>query len=176
MNKKFVLRVVLIICIFTACVSNKDVKVTVGSDNESDFEVKLIDNGKAIEIIEYNGSDLQVNIPSKIQGLPVTIIGYGAFAVKNITNIIIPDSVTFIKDKAFYMNSLLTSVTIGNSVKHIGDKAFQYSQLTSITIGTNVTFGDFAFENGFEEIYNSNGKQAGTYIGNSLYGGEWKKQ
>ena len=50
-----------------------------------------------------------------------------------ITNLVIPDEVTRIKDYAFYYCSGLTSVTIPNSVTSIGESAFYYcSGLTDI--------------------------------------------
>ncbi len=57
-----------------------------------------------------------------------------------ITNLIIPNSVTSIGDRAFYYCSGLTSITIPNSVTSIGDYAFSScSGLTSITIPNSVT-------------------------------------
>ena len=57
-----------------------------------------------------------------------------------ITNLIIPNSVTSIGDYAFSGCAGLTSITIPNSVTSIGDYAFQYcSGLTSITIPNSVT-------------------------------------
>ena len=41
-----------------------------------------------------------------------------------LTSVIIPDSVTYIGERAFYNCSGLTSVTIGGSVTSIGDCAF----------------------------------------------------
>ena len=64
-----------------------------------------------------------------------------------ITNLIIPNSVTSIGNYAFYKCSGLTSVTIPNSVTSIGNDAFEYcSGLTSVTIGNSVTsIGNYAF-------------------------------
>jgi hypothetical protein len=57
-----------------------------------------------------------------------------------ITNLIIPNSVTSIGNYAFYDCKGLTSVTIPNSVTSIGWEAFyDCSGLTSVTIGSGVT-------------------------------------
>jgi len=57
-----------------------------------------------------------------------------------ITNLIIPNSVTSIGNYAFYNCSGLTSVTIPNSVTSIGRSAFENcSGLTSVTIPNSVT-------------------------------------
>ena len=64
-----------------------------------------------------------------------------------ITNLIIPNSVTSIGEYAFFNCSGLTSVTIPNSVTSIGYYAFRdCSGLTSITIPNSVTsIGEYAF-------------------------------
>ena len=68
---------------------------------------------------------------------------------EEITDVVIPDSVTSILDYAFYHCSSLTSVTIGNSVASIGERAFyNCSTLTSVTIGNSVaSIGERAFYN-----------------------------
>jgi len=64
-----------------------------------------------------------------------------------ITNLVIPNSVTNINDFAFYDCDGLMSVTIPNSVTSIGEKSFNScSGLTSVSIPNSVTtIGNYAF-------------------------------
>ncbi len=66
---------------------------------------------------------------------------------KEVTDLVIPNSITSINDYAFYGCTGLTSVTILNSVTSIGIGAFvDCSGLTSITIPNSVTsIGSYAF-------------------------------
>ena len=108
-----------------------------------------------ITITDYDAScGKDVVIPKTINDLTVTIIGNGvwnngnlekSFANKNLTSVVIPDSVTTIGENAFDSNQL-TSVTIPDSVTTIGNSAFDSNQLTSVFIPDSVTtIGDYAF-------------------------------
>jgi hypothetical protein len=115
----------------------------------------------------------------------VTYIANGAFNgdfhANNLSSVTIGNGVTYIGVAAFRSNEL-TSVTIPDSVTYIGgginysifDGAFSSNKLTSITIGNSVTiesgFPYGAFPSAFEDIYNTNGRTAGTYILNNY---EW---
>ena len=68
---------------------------------------------------------------------------------KEVTDLVIPDSVTSIGNYAFYGCSSLASVTIPDSVTSIGKWAFrECSSLASVTIGNGVTsIGQEAFYN-----------------------------
>ena len=87
-----------------------------------------------------------------------------------ITNLIIPNSVTSIGERAFVGCSGLTSVTIPNSVTSIGSSAFSYcSGLTSVTIPNSVTsIGNYAF-NGCHGLTSVTIPNSVTSIGSSAF-------
>lgn len=92
-------------------------------------------------IKKYNGNDAVVNIPSEINGTPVTTIGNAAFRDSSVTSVTIPASVTEIGSNAFAGCTNLTSVTYG------GD----WSKLTiqsgnpAVEDAVNAQLFDFAF-------------------------------
>jgi len=100
-----------------------------------------------ITITAYTGSGGAVTIPSTINGLPVTTIGYQAFnGNTNITSLIIPDSITSLESALYEGGPFascvnLISVTLPKGINNIGVAMFYgcYS-LTSITMGTNPGF------------------------------------
>ena len=93
-------------------------------------------------------SDEDTEITNLIIPNSVTSIGdYAFYGCSGLTSVTIPNSVTSIGDYAFYGCSGLTSVTIPNSVTSIGNCAFSgCSGLTSVTIPNSVTsIGNYAF-------------------------------
>ena len=80
---------------------------------------------------------LDVVIPSTIEGVDVTGIGFMAFYQSKITSVVIPYGVTSINDRAFHLAEI-TSVTIPNSVISIGEFAFYLTDLNSVTIPNSV--------------------------------------
>ena len=104
-------------------------------------------NGK-LSVSKYVSADTNYDIPSVVDGLPVTNIGKKAFwTCYGLTSITIPNSVTSIGDQAFYGCSGLSSVIIGSGVTTIGAQVFQNCRgLVSITIPNSVTsIGVLAF-------------------------------
>jgi hypothetical protein len=98
-----------------------------------------VNNNGTLTITGFGGWG-NVTIPDTIHGLKVTAIGDSAFSgANNLTNVIIPDSVTSIGDAAFQRTSL-ANVFIPDSVTNIGEFAFaNCNNLTSVTIPKGVT-------------------------------------
>ena len=98
----------------------------------------------------WNTTSTAYYIPSSLRSITVTggNILYGAFSrCSMLTSVTIGNSVTSIGSDAFYGCAGLTSVTIPNSVTSIGSYAFEdCTGLTSVTIGNSVeSIGDYAF-------------------------------
>ncbi|MCK9316512.1 MAG: leucine-rich repeat protein [Verrucomicrobia bacterium] len=118
-------------------------------DPDSDFKYTL--NGGVATITGYLGTNANVAIPNIIEGCLVSSIGANAFYNHglNLESITIPDTVTYIGARAFYMCQNLRSVVIGNGVTSIEMGAFLIcTSLTSIVIPKNVnSIGLSAFVN-----------------------------
>lgn len=131
----------------------------VGSNNEVSNEGgglsymydKKNDGYVVCGIGQYDQPDIV--IPKYYKGKPVVAIGANAFSTgfgsqsSLITSISIPDTVTSIGDSAFVGCTGLTSIVIPDSVTSIGDLAFSScAGLTSIVIPDSVTsIGDSVF-------------------------------
>jgi hypothetical protein len=126
-------------------------------------------NNNAITITGHLGAGIAWTVPASINGYPVTTIGDYAFADGTLTNISIPNSVTYIGNHAFHGCSSLTrvvlptnltgigqyaffdslpgaNVSIPNSMTSIGEYAFSYCRMSSVSIPNSVTnIADFAF-------------------------------
>ena len=142
-------------------------------ENISNYKYQNNHSNNGVVITKYIGSSNVANIPSKINGLPVTSIGKSAFSVcKSLISVTIPNSVTYIDDNAFEFCRNLTSVTIPNSVTIIGEEVFSYcTSLTSVTIPDSVTYID---DNAFEFCSNLTSvtiPNSVKYIRNYTFGG-----
>ena len=114
---------------------------------EDGLKYVVEDNGTAdtsddtIEITGYTGEIVEIEIPSEIDGVPVTSVGICAFeGCTSLTSIELPDSVTIIGGNAFDGCTNLTSITIPDSVISIESGAFRgCSSLTSIELPDSIT-------------------------------------
>jgi len=150
-----------------AFANNQLVSVTIGNNVETiggeafqQNQLNSVTIGNSVKTIgmgafSYNQL-INIDIPDSVE-----TIWDNAFSNNRLTSVIIPNNVTIIFDAAFSDNQL-TSVIIGNRVEIIDQGAFYNNQLTNIIIGADV-FCNSAFDMGFENYYEANGKLAGTY-------------
>jgi hypothetical protein len=84
----------------------------------SGFEIKGFNKPLASRLV----------IPSEINGVPVVSIAADAFSGCNIEELVIPDTVVNIGDRAFCNCPALWSIRLGSKVAMIGEKAFFNTQ------------------------------------------------
>lgn len=122
-----------------------------------------LDMGESAAILDYNGSEEHVNVPSAIDGKKVTMLvhpySYGAvfnglndlksaeipegveeigsytfFNCTSLSEVKLPSTLTTVADNAFYGCGMLSELDIPESVSHIGDEAFAECGLKSAAI------------------------------------------
>jgi hypothetical protein len=107
-------------------------------------------------LTKYNGSSERIRVPAEIEGIPVKALSYegyyssyGVYYAKDITQVLIPEGITYIGSGAFN-NNKLTSVAIPATVTYIGEEAFlnltDGGQIASLTLNAGLLYiGDSAF-------------------------------
>lgn len=147
MNQRFTYLIIAIISVlsFSSCSPESEVLPLSISENGL-YYVLLADNTYRVEGIQSN-KQTHLEIPSSINGIPVSIIGKYAFQNWDIESVSIPNSIVSIGDYAFQYCEKLTSVSVPSSVKSIGSYAFSYcSALSNITLSEGLKFiGEASF-------------------------------
>lgn len=170
---KKIISVILVIAtvavLFASCAVNKENVIVSGNYTY----VALEDN--TAKITKYNGSEnlLELEIPSSIDDMTVTVIGSEAFSgVQTIGAVTLPDTITVIEENAFkgssitraYMHkcSALTEIkafafsecpnlvqaTLPRSLETIGERAFHYCGKLKVVnfSGDTANIHEFAFD------------------------------
>ena len=120
---------------------NEDVYTDEESGDKFTYDVN--DDGK-YEIISFsskNNTPHKIEIPAKIDNVEVSGIAASAFKANNqITEVVIPDSVTYIGDLAFWNCEYLTTVSIPDSVEEMGACVFNNcSSLKTVKLSASLT-------------------------------------
>ncbi len=144
-----------------------------GTITNADKEITYADIPKSIDGVEitsignYAFYDCK-NLTNIVIPDSVSNIGNSAFAGCNLTNILIPNSISYISNSAFY-NCNFTNIVIPNSISVIGNSAFEGCNITNIDIPNNVTtIGSYAFSN-CKELTDISLPNSVTTIGDSAF-------
>ena len=115
--------------------------------------------------------DTELIIPATHEGLPVKRIGDRAFKDTNITNVVLPNSITFIGSFAFSDCSELVSINLPEGLQSIAFAAFQSTALKNIIIPASLSILEVgAFERCFdlESVRFANGSFISTIETNTF--------
>ena len=119
----------------------------------SDFDIDSVEitgisctNGfwvKGNVLVRYIGNEKNIVVPDGVE-----IIGDYAFANTRIESVVLPESVTQIKERAFYRTECLKSVVFSENLEEIGEYAFCESAISSVELPDSLkSIGSFAFQN-----------------------------
>lgn len=119
-----------------SCSSLTEINVDSENPNYSSLDGVLFNKDKTV-LLQYacGKADDVYTVPGGVDG-----IGYRAFYYSNLTNIILPDTVTHIDDGAFSSCRSLTNIEIPDSVTSVGSGVFYYCEaLTDVNIPDSIT-------------------------------------
>ncbi|MBQ9031524.1 MAG: leucine-rich repeat domain-containing protein [Parasporobacterium sp.] len=112
---------------------------------ESSDYTYWINQDETITIAEYLGEDLTVEIPSEIDGYPVSAIGEQAFSYKKMESLLIPEEVRTIASRAFEYCTVTESLILPAGVS-LDYNAFGYAKLpVTVTIPEDAVLGEGSF-------------------------------
>ena len=164
-----------------------------------DFEVDglgftIVSTDNHTVSVSENKLSGEVYVPEKVEykGVTYTVSTieneafseYLNFSTTGVTRVYLPNTITAIGDKAFYLCSKLGEINLPESVSSIGESAFAGCGISSISIPTSIkTVGKYAFTNcdnlktvyynaidaNFSsEIFSSSANIAEVFIGNEV--------
>ena len=109
-------------------------------------------DGDHVVLKKYMGASSSVTPPARIDGLPVTTIGWGCFSGNDrLTKAVIPEGVARIEDHAFTNCTSLTDITFPSTLKTLSTKVF-------VNCGANATTPFyFVLPDDMEDLVGRNG-------------------
>lgn len=139
--KNKILSLSIMVCMMMGLLSANVITASAYGETQYGYLYYTESNGK-ITITDCDRNTESVEIPTEINGYPVTSIGDSAFFGCDLTSVTIPDSVISVGDAAFQRCGNLESVTIGKGVTIIGECPFVWwESLKNISVnGDNTNY------------------------------------
>ena len=114
-------------------------KIDVTVDEPAKIEEKgltfTIMPDNSASVIGYNGTDIDITIPEKVEGHTVKTIDVGAFRNASIASVVLPDTIESIYPNSFVDCIGLTTINFPKKLKYIGNNAFgNCTSLKDVTI------------------------------------------
>lgn len=101
-------------------------EIELNKETDGDYEYVKIDEGSAIELIRYIGSETEVSIPGKINNISVTTIGAGCFEGNStVVEVKLNSAIVTVKDAAFKDCTALKEVKKTESLTSLGVSCFE---------------------------------------------------
>ena len=126
-----------------------EVQVT-GGNPPSDLTIpSIVSNGVEDFTVTSiaNNALSNKNLTSVILPNTVADTGFAAFSDNNLTSVVLPEGISIISKQSF-QNNELTSIELPNTITKVDNNAFRNNQLTEVTLPANVnTIGTQTFEN-----------------------------
>ncbi len=112
------------------------------------YTYEIVDQTVTITDFDDSGITGHLEIPSHIDGKPVTAIGGNGFYPANgLTSITVPDTVLTIGDGVFNTLTNVKEINLGQSVQSIGNAAFLGNSFPRINLPENlISIGERAFD------------------------------
>ncbi len=88
-------------------------------------EFEYSQSADSVSITAYKGKSKKVSIPEKIDGIPVDSIADCAFQNSNIVEVVLPEKIRSIGNKAFRGCEELSYINLPGSIANIGEDAFE---------------------------------------------------
>jgi len=137
-------------------------------------EVLIGTGGYKGMIMNYSGIRNDISIPNSMNGVTLVGIYQDVFSNKNLYSVSFPinSNINRIHARAFKDNNI-TEIILPESLTRIDFGAFLNNKITKVKIGSGVYLETKVFQNNdtFKAAYTTNG--AGTYV---FIGGKWIKQ
>jgi len=161
-NKRFGLEMLVMVLVFGGCVSAPQITLEQQAEQQAweqanpqytraeNFRWQIDGDGVIITGFISGRGALNLRIPPQIYGMPVIAIRgqvpfrHPAFNGLGLISVTIPDSVIHIGNSAF-MDNRLTEVIIPDSVTYIGHSAFLRNRIGSVTVPRGTTISPRAF-------------------------------